>query len=627
MSILGDYTDNLLESVKKSYSPIPPVTEFDFVTGSDFLNEDPTPFQRVTVKTLYGLWQIYPPDKEEAAFLKLMQDEWHIAVDLECKIPITTLIMALGRRSTKSTLASFLASISAYKLICRGNPQKYYGIRERHPIHVRHVASSGEQAASVFILTSDNIKKVPFMRKYIDFDKDNSTELRLFSPYDLWLNDRIKARNETRLRGTQREKTQIGSILIESITTSARSSRGDAIFMLMFSEFAHFMRAMQDKHGTTMSENPQSDYAMRKALTPSVKDFGIDGKIIYESSPLDKGGEFYDEYCFGGGWEQDNPEDAQEKKEAGYQVIQLSTWQARPSLPKDVFAVDYRRDPIGAAMEFGAHFGNPSGAAIPESLINKVPQEGVAKVRINFGGFHFVISIDAGGAAKRKKADTYALGWAHTEHRTGESTLYYIDGLEGWDAEFKELGNGFVEHVPVDPNTVISFILTLVKDLGGRNFIHEITYDQWNSQQAIAMLQGLGIPALETFFTNQYKALMCGNYIEQLQHESVKMYGIDDGGWIYRWKQEMKFLQQFFSGNTVSYSHPSTGPVQTDDFADVTANLVHRLCLLSDPTTQSIAKGRQQGAYPVIQTRRSVMPVKGPPLHRNPGGPNLTGRK
>jgi len=300
------YTDSILEQTDtRPLEPETAVDIFEFLTSPHYLCEDPTPFQRVATKTTYGLWGRYPPDEEESKVIRTLEYKWKIPFSY-LNIPNPEIIVfVLGRRGTKSTLMSYFATYGIYTLICRGDPQRYYGIRERHPIYITHVAAAGHQAAAVFTLTSNNIKKMPFFRPYIDFDKDNTTELRLFSPHDIVINQRIKARNLLLPKGVMKENTQPGSLNIKSITTSASTNRGDATYMLMFSEFAHFMRAKNagtQSGDQVMEENPQSDYAIAKALMPSVKDFGLDGRVIVESSPLEKGGEFYTQYCIAGVW-------------------------------------------------------------------------------------------------------------------------------------------------------------------------------------------------------------------------------------------------------------------------------------------------------------------------------------
>jgi len=58
------------------------------------------------------------------------------------------------------------------------------------------------------------------------------------------------------------------------------------------------------------------------------------------------------------------------------------------------------------------------------------------------------------------------------------------------------------------------------------------------------------------------------------------------------------------------YSHPSTGPVQHDDFADSAANLVYRLSLLMHPTRQSMEDRVNKNLAPTTRPK-SVSPLKG----------------
>lgn len=614
-NVFETYADDLVEDVSQNIEPVEPVDAIEFLTSTSYMSEDPTPFQRVVIKTFYNLWELYPPDKEELALIKLEKELWGIDIPLRREDPLTTLVLVLGRRGTKSTSISYIATYGMYTLICRGNPQQYYGIRERHRIHITHVASAGDQAEEVFSMTSDNIRKVPFFLPYIDFDKNNSTELRLFSPHDLMINKRIRQRNSMIARGSgmMKEATLPGSLYVESITTSAASARGRAIYLLLLSELAHFQRGKiggvrgEDQ---IIIENKQSDYAIVKALSPSVKDFGTDGKILMESSPMEKGGEFYFHYCIAGGKEQEHPEEVVPEK--GYGVLQFATWEARPVISRESLEPEFRKDPVGAAMEFGAHFGNPSGAFISESLIHRAVTD-VPMIRTNPGNWRWYITLDPGGKAKAKKADTYALAWGHVEGNNPDTCVYWVNGMHGWDAVLKPLPGGVIETIPVDPNAVVAFVIELVNDLGGKNFVLEIAYDQFDSSAPVATLQSRGYPAIETTFTNPYKSSMYGNCLQMLEANRLKVYSGDTGGYVDRWKLEMKHLQRIISGKYTYYQHPSSGPVQTDDFADVVANLVHRMCLRTTPTKQSVLDARKYGLAPT-RVRRTIAPIKGPAI-------------
>jgi len=629
MSLFSEYSDQIISDVEKNHKQIEQVDALTFLTSPDFMGESLLPIQRVIIKTLYNLWVTYPPDDNEQHIVDILEWEWGIKLDLARIDPVKFLVLILGRRSTKSTTISFIATYEAYSLICKDNPQAYYGIRDRHPITIMHVASAGDQAADVFTLTRDNIRKVEFFKPYIDFSKDTSTELRLFTPYDLRLNDTIRYTNSQVLRGTGQQKESLlpGSIIIESVTTSAATHRGKSIKTLMLSEFAHFDRGKVggDADNAIFSENPKTDYAIWKAFTPSVKDFRDEGKILVESSPKEKGGECYNQYCIAGGVEQEKREEI--IPDPQYQLIQLATWQARfTDFEYSDFEGDFRKDPVGAAMEYGGHFGNPAGSFIQEEWIERVSQRMIPMILTNPKALKFVISIDPGGKAKKKKADTYVVGWGHSEgnlrgdYANEDNMLYWVDGMEGWDSKIISEGNGRFTQIPVNPNDVMEFILKLIDSLGGRNYIQEIVFDQFDSSSPIATLQGLGLPAIETTFTNPYKSAMYGNFLQKLIADQVRMYGIDEKGYIARWKLEMKNLQRITQGNYTFYQHPSSGPVQNDDFADCSANLIHRLCLIATPTQKSIQQARLNKGYP-IQVKRGPKPIMAGGLNR--GNPFL----
>lgn len=622
-----NFTQNLVEDIEETLRPIQEVDAYQFLIGDEYLNENPTPLQSVVIKTLYGLWQKYPPSEEEMVLIELARTKWKIEIDFYRDDPIVFLILVLGRRSTKSTLMSFIATYEAYTLICKGNPQEYYGIRKRHSIHIMHVAAAGDQAQDVFSLTYDNIRRVKFFKKYIDFDKDSSTELRLYTPYDNILNEQIRRRNNTipRGRGLKKESLLPGSITIESVKTSSASTRGKSVKCLLLSEFAHFQRGkVGGEDGIMSASNPSTDYAIWTALVPSVLDFNKgehnDGRVLAESSPKEKGGEFYNQYCIGGGMEQEDFESIVPAK--GYQVLQYATWEARPGFTYDDFEPAFKRDPVGAGMEWGAHFSNPSGQFISEEVIERIPIGDRESVRINFQHYQFVISIDPGGKAKKKVADTYAVAWGHSEGMDKEDMYFYSDGMEGFDATVRSGPGGQIERIPVDPLAVIDFLLLLIKDLGGKNFIKEIVYDQFDSSVPVAILQRHGFPAVETFFTNKYKSEMYGNFLTALNLLKFKSYGVDTAGWVARLKLELKYLQRITRGEYTYYEHPKSGPVQHDDFADANANLVHRLTLLYLPTKQSVQNARKHGLGPQ-QIKRTVVPVIAAPLHGG-GGLGIT---
>jgi len=581
----------------------------EFVTGTDYFNEDPTPFHRVCLKTLYSLWGEFPPDTEEEELLHILHNNWSIDIPVVNCPRVNTLILPVGRRGKKSSFSVYVAGYEAYKLICKFNPQRYYGIRERHSIHIVHCAASGNQASEIFGLARDAIKRSLAFRSYVDFDKDNESELRLFTPYDRMINDQVDLRNSQVPRGKPKEPRLPGTVYIESITTSSRTSRGGAIIALLMTEMAYMQRAKRTAQGEILTDNSQSDYAVYTSLKPSTKDFGSDFIMVLESSAKEKGGEFYHQYCLAGGPEQD---DRPVHSVPGAQVIQLATWEASPNITEESLYVEKLSDPIGYECEYGAHFGNPGAQAISEVAVVNAIVPGRVLSRVNAGRQTFEIAVDPGGKAKSKLGDTYAICWSHRVTTPDGRKKYIIDGLHGFRETIEQSHDGQAIIKAVNVREVMTFILDLVRDLGGRNWIDEIVYDQFESSEPIALLQSLGIPAIETTFTNTYKSQMYGAFLGLLQQGSVEFYEADNDNWMGMFRQEMKYLQRKTSGGLTYYTHPSSGPVQNDDFPDVVANCVYRMHLMDNMTVENrkeIMRGRHSPVTLQTITRPQLAPT------------------
>jgi len=590
-------------------APVEPVDVLAFVTSHKWLGERPFPFQSLLLKLLYGLWEKYPITEKEQEILDALKSEWGIDLDLENRNVnqvIDVLVLVIGRRGSKSSITSWIAAYEAYKLLCKGNPQKYYKMRERHPIHILNCASDGEQAKETFNLIKENIKKLEFFQKYIDFDKDNETELRLFSPYDLFLNSQIRKFNETRKKGTMKKNILRGSLCVESITTAAATKRGKAIQTLIFDEFAHFGRAKYRKKTLEVVEAPQTDHAMWVALTPSVKDFGDDGLIIAISSPTEKAGEFYGLYCLAGGKEQNESEKLPPNPR--YLMLQLSTWQANPKYVRENFDEDYRKDPVSAAMEYGAHFGEPASSFLNPEKVDSMTATGAPILLRGRSGQLYIITVDPASTS-----DTYMIAWGHREDRPSER--YWVDGMKGFEPTVKNIGGGKFVVERIDPDVVMEFLLGLISNLNvmGKQ-VMEICYDQWQSVDSVNKLRKMRLPAFETTFTNQYKGAMYGTFLEKLNQGQVFCYEIDSSPaemWVPKLKLELKYLQKIISGGTTYYTAPTSGPVTSDDCADVVSNLVYRLALRKDLSSKMIRQlHKQLGGVP-IPLGTAHPPIKG----------------
>ena len=77
--------------------------------------------------------------------------------------------------------------------------------------------------------------------------------------------------------------------------------------------------------------------------------------------------------------------------------------------------------------------------------------------------------------------------------------------------------------------------------------------------------------------------------------------------------QELTFLQREVVGGRISYHHPRSGPVQTDDFSDVISNTVSLLLRYHSGDKELRQLMRKSGFGP-IRLQSSIMPQKGASL-------------
>jgi len=585
---------------------------FEFITGDRFMNQRLFPFQRVVIKTLYGLWSKYPPDEEEQRFIDLEKQNWDLTIDLDRPDSIQHLVLVAGRRSSKTTISSCIAVYSAYRLICLGDPQAYYGLRARQPIHILHLACKEGQAQEMFRPTKDKVLAMEFFAPYIDRNRNSRGELGFFTPTDIEMNTKIEIDNRRCRDGQAKRPLLPGSLTIESVTSVSTTNRGKSVCCLILSEFAHMQRA-------GLEDTKMSDHALYVALEPSLKDFGGDGKIILESTPKERGGEFYRHYCLGGGMEQESVNLI--TPESSYQVIQAATWEANPNRPRESFDQNFKNDLIAAEMEYGAHFGLPAQRfASPGDLENLI-DKGHPFCYANENGWKYALGVDPGGKAKDKDGDAYAYAWGYYDKA---HDMYVVCGMKTYNPYQRQNPDGTSEWQLVDGQDVTNEIIGLTRKLGGRAFICAIAYDQHDSGMAISQLKKAGLPAFETTFTNEYKATMFGCFFQLLQSGQITIYWDGEGGFADRLMKELRVFEREQRGDKVYYHHPHSGAVQHDDSVCAVANLIYQLWLMNHEPRQYIKDRRNNGGPPVVRT--TFHPVK---VYRQlPGGipPKLKGR-
>lgn len=471
----------------------------------NFLGQDPPiilwPMQRIVLKIFYrgtrGNEHVKLDDNEISLLEKIATDDeldyeeaqggfLQVLYKYRRLGEFTHLLLIMGRRSSKTTLVSIIAAYEAYKLLetPEGNPQKYYGIAPDKNIHILNVATTKEQALDpLFKEIEARIARSPYFRDKINHEQWNKGEIKLFTAADL------RQKEDREKRGTGGSVD--GSIILLSGHSNSASLRGHAVICILFDEFAHF------KSSTGVSSGDE----VYNALTPSMKQFGKDGKVILLSDPKGKEGMFWKIHELSQKRSQ-NEDGSNKLSEDGSFVwehddflsIQLPTWRVNPNkeFSRDTLEKTERpKDPAAYFTTWGARFMGSGGMKMFDDLkLNDCQNLAYKDHDSGDSRMTYHLHLDPGTTNHN-----YALALVHVVNKFdglgGIRRQVVVDKVKYWRPDDKG---------PVDINKVEREI----KDICRRFRVSSVTFDSWQSAQTIQNLQKVGIRAFETPFRDHY---------------------------------------------------------------------------------------------------------------------------
>jgi hypothetical protein len=287
------------------------------------LNINLLPTQRFMLKCFYGMElddvnkTIDVPDylnekilysgMTERKFLDFLYAEGRCNTDEVQGMNFHEMVLVLGRRGTKSTLASCISNYELYKLVKRGNPSAHFGFPSNTEIVILNVAPTDEQAGQVFNMIQTQALGCPYLR--------NRCLHNTKTYFD------IQADSDKEIYGKPR-----ATLMSLAGGCSSNALRGRNAIVVIMDEMAFFI----DKENSRFSGGE-----VYKALTPSMTAFGSEGKVLCLSSPYGKFGRFYDRY-------------QESFDEPDYTLMfRMYTAMANPTVPSEILRAAYRRDRTG----------------------------------------------------------------------------------------------------------------------------------------------------------------------------------------------------------------------------------------------------------------------------------------
>lgn len=234
-------------------------------------------------------------------------------------------------------------------------------------------------------------------------------------------------------------------VTIRALPCSSRAARGLPASMVVLDEGAHFQ---------TETEGFAAFRSVWRALVPSTAQFGAQGYVLVTSTPLWPSGPFYDLYNAG---------------ELGVDpdlfVIARPTWECVDTpgvfghITRASLDGEFLSDPEGAAVEYGAEWGQGAGAYLNAVAVYECVERG-RRALAPMPGVRYVGCADPAFAAGGD-AFTFAVG--HLEG-TGDEARCVIDCLRAWRGR----------QSPLDSDAVLDEIAALARAYG----LREITSDQ-----------------------------------------------------------------------------------------------------------------------------------------------------
>jgi len=437
--------------------------------------------------------------------------------------------LVLGRRSSKTVMASLISAYEAYKLLIigEGNPHKFYGLPEDDEIAIINVALSQNQAGRLFYQVQARIRNSPFFIGRIA--KGTTSEIRLYTDKDL----EKKSKNP---------KLDVpGSILILCGHSNPDTLAGYSAILILFDELAFY-----DESGKVTGSY---FYDRLKPSTAKFVPFG-EGRLVEISSPNNTTGIFYDIY-------------KSSKENDTILSFQLPTWCVNPDIRYEDLEVDRLRNPERFSIEFGAQWakGGIYGNYFEDGLIERCVRTDIGPVSRPEPGVNYYLHIDPAKNGNRYVA--LLVGKYFYTNQMGKRRIKVrLANIWIWDPKIG-LGLMFNE---IDKEVI---------QICARYHPMMVTYDQYNSVHSLQLLRSHGINARQTSYNRAFKNKIYQNLKDIMSyHPQPELEIYDDTRLIL----EMKALKFRPTARGISLVVDKHGDVKTDDIVDCLAGATAAAC-------------------------------------------------
>tara|TARA_B100000614_G_scaffold262909_1_gene300774 strand:+ start:237067 stop:240150 length:3084 start_codon:yes stop_codon:yes gene_type:complete len=495
--------------------------------------------------------------------------------------------------SGKGFITSVIALYEAMKLLEApgGNPYAQYELATAAPFLILTIANSAEQAKHLFKEIRDKIMLSEYFKDRLDDEHLTNDSLVFLTPHDINQNEDLAKRGLPPREGSVRivsghsnSDSLVGMscycLLLDEIglyKNTAGSSSGDQIYNSLAPAVKTYIRK-QPIFDTRTGEPKLDDNG-----EPVTKDV-FDGKIICISSPRGKEGIFFDLYSHA--------------HEVSHRLMmRLPTWKVNPQMTEAALRADFPNMPEEKfRMEFGAEFSGTGGESFfPRDAVEACfERRGLKDINMGKPGIVYFAHLDPA-----LSSHNYGMVVCHKEVYLNQETKQrdfriVIDHVKHWAPTPDKL---------ISVNDVDSYIMALNR----RFHFGLVSYDQWNSQQSIQKLRRIGMPAIETRFSRNYKMMIYDNLYELVA--SGRLLIPDHTASHNLLKLEMINLQKkYLATGGYRVLPKADGDILTDDLCDALAGACFNAM---DRTTRKLPQGKLVNT-PVSTQQQVFRQMQGP---------------
>lgn len=399
------------------------------------------------------------------------------------------MVLSIGRRSGKTLITSCIVAYETYKLLLKGNPQKYYGSSQSNVIQLISVATDRDQAGLLYREASGHFQKCEYFKTYAA----NSTQsfATFQTPFDI----------ENYGRYSDNPKARY-SINVTFRSCVAKGLRGGANIFVALDEAAHF----GEKGQASADEVYQAVEPSTRTFSPKDPNNNTrptgenEGRIVMISSPLGKQGLFYKQFTLGFGNNQaaDN-----------LLCVQAPTWEVNPTVPAETFVASYLKDPNVFFTEYGAVFSDRTRGWVEneKDLLDCVNPDLRPKYRAPALEPHFM-GIDVALAG-----DYSAVAIGHLAP-DGKIVLDLVERIKAGEGEFEDYDR-------LEFDDVADWLLDFTK----RFYIVSGIFDQWLGIPMEQALKKRGITSLESLYhSRQVSSNIYQNFKSLMLDRKIELY-------------------------------------------------------------------------------------------------------